>query len=566
MRKFVYKYKFMLLFTLIFRSVASLLQVYNSVTLSGIIDAAVAKNMDNLKFWILISFAVFAGIGFSIYFGNICRFKYIEKTMTLLKAKIFQGIMRRDYKLFKQNNTSDYISNMTNDTNLFEKNYLSMKIDRIGYILMLLASIVVMISINLWLTVATIVVSMLIMMSPIIFQGFIARRQGIVSEQFSAFTDKVKDVLMGYEIIKTFKVQDRKENEFLESNKMLERKKYEANKMISLAETVSGALSISVQVIIVSVASFLVFYDVISAGNMVAILTLSGQIVGPFGAIVSATTSISGMAQVNKKLIDLAETPSEGNKQYIKSFVNNIRITNLSYGYEQDKPVLKHVTCEFKKGKKYAIVGTSGSGKSTLLQLIMGYDDNYDGYIWIDGQNMKDISNEARYGVLTIMHQNVYMFSGGLYENVTLGRHFEQEEIDRTLKQSGVTEFLKRLSPDTIKDIGENGNKLSGGQRQRIAIARALLNGSQVLLLDEAMSSLDPRTSREIEGLILSQENMTVIAVTHKLSSESLKDYDEILVLDGGYLVEKGNFETLMEKNGVFARMCQNYSKGEYAV
>ena len=562
MKKYLFIYKTLLVSTVLFRCLESGLQVITSVTLMGIIDATVAGNFGELKKWLIITGLIFAAYAFCVLLSNLTLYKYTEKTMVVFKEDIFKGILRKNYKSFKSNNTADYISNLTNDINLVENNYIITNIARIGDCIILAVSIVILLFINVWLTLLTLVISLFILASPLFFQKQIAKRQDEVSGQFSTFTDKVKDIFMGYEVIKTFRAERYKEKEFVDDNLTLESKKFESNKLISYATATSSILSMFIQVIIVAFAAVLVIKGHITAGSLVAVLQLSGQIIAPFVNIVDKSNKINSMSEINEKLLSLANTESKEGKKTIRMFDKSLKLSDLCYAYEEGKPILSHLSYEFEKGKKYAIVGKSGCGKSTLLQLIMGYDDAYEGTITIDDQDLKYISNESKYSVLTIMHQNVYMFNKGLMDNITFGKKYDKELIEKKLAESGVSEFLERISDETMADIGENGNKLSGGQRQRIAIARALLNGSQILLLDEAMSSLDSKNAKEIEELILNQDEMTVISVTHKLASDELKKYDEILVLDNGCVAESGNYNELIQSNGLFSEMRMNYSEG----
>ena len=562
MKKYVFSHKWMLATTVLFRCLEAGLQVVTSITLMGIVDATVAESFVELKKWLIITGIVFATFALCVLLSNQTLYKYLQKTMTAFKKDIFQGILRKSYKNFKANNTADYISNLTNDINLVENNYIINHIARIGDSIILSASIIVLLFINGWITLLTVGVSFFVLFAPILFQKHLERSQGEVSNQFSAFTDKVKDIFMGYEVIKTFRAENYKMKEFNCENEELEHKKFKANKIIAYADTTSGVMGSFVQVVIVAFAAVLVINGHITAGSMVAVLQLSGQVIAPFMGIVGKTNKINSMGVINEKLLSLTGTEVEEGKQPLTSFERSLKVSDLSYAYEEGKPILTNFSYEFEKGKKYAIVGRSGGGKSTLLQLMMGYDDAYEGKIFIDDQDLKTVSSESKYGVMTIMHQNVYMFNNSLMDNITFGRNYDKDLIEKKLAESGVAEFLDKISDETMSDIGESGNKLSGGQRQRIAIARALINGSRILLLDEAMSSLDPENAKEIENWILSQEQLTVISVTHKLESEELKKYDEILVLDNGCVAESGSYAELVCKNGLFSKMRMNALEG----
>ena len=211
---------------------------------------------------------------------------------------------------------------------------------------------------------------------------------------------------------------------------------------------------------------------------------------------------------------------------------------------------MQNVCIRFEAGKKYAIVGGSGSGKTTLLNLLMRIYDDFEGSIQYDGVALNQIASDSLFRLVSLVQQNVFVFNDTIYNNVTLYKQFPEEDVQAAMEQAGLAELIRTHGKDYI--CGENGNALSGGEKQRISVARALLRKTSVLLMDEATAALDEITANEIMTSILSMENMTAIAVTHRLDENILKQYDKIVVLHKGRVEECDTFENLLEKKGFF--------------
>ena len=201
-------------------------------------------------------------------------------------------------------------------------------------------------------------------------------------------------------------------------------------------------------------------------------------------------------------------------------------------------------------GKKYALVGASGSGKTTLMNLLMGAYDSYSGSIAIDGKELREANPDSLYDLISLIGQNVFLFDDTVRRNITMFRDFPADQVQAAVNRSGLGAFISERGEDYR--CGENGVGLSGGERQRVSIARALLRGTPVLLLDEATAALDNQTAFAVTDSILHLDGLTRLVVTHRLEAGLLEQYDKIFVLKDGALREQGGVEELMEKKGYF--------------
>ena len=233
----------------------------------------------------------------------------------------------------------------------------------------------------------------------------------------------------------------------------------------------------------------------------------------------------------------------------------NIRFENVSFGYSEDRVILKNLSFEIPSGKKVAVVGKSGAGKSTIVRLLFRFYDVTGGAITIDGQDVRDISLDSLHAAIGVVPQDTVLFNDTIEYNICYGRpDCNEAEFNQAVQQSNLKEFVESLPQKFETIVGERGLKLSGGEKQRVSIARTILKDPPILILDEATSSLDSKSERHIQNALdLVAQNRTTLVIAHRLST--ISDADSILVLDDGEIVEQGTHAELLARNGRFAEM-----------
>lgn len=252
------------------------------------------------------------------------------------------------------------------------------------------------------------------------------------------------------------------------------------------------------------------------------------------------------------KLADAVEKKDESGLKPLKAggLENSITLRDVSFAYEENKEVLKNVSVEFTKNKSYAIVGGSGSGKSTLLSLLLGYFRGYKGKVMFDDSEIRDIAVESLYDMFSVVQQNVFLFDSSLKNNITMFKEFDENEYSKAVKLAGLTALVREKG--SSYECGEGGRNLSGGEKQRVSIARCLIRGTPVMLMDEATASLDNATAYAVTNFILALDGLTKIIVTHKLEAEIMKKFDSIIAMNNGTVAEMGTFTELMKRKGYF--------------
>lgn len=553
MKECIKKNKILLFITIIFSVISSITMVGVSLLLQSTIDKVMNGDMEGFK-KILIFTLVYCGIMGLLYFiYDILSKMFIRNVTRELRSKIFSGIINHNYKDFNSKNTADYISALTNDIKLVEENYITSLLLVLQFSVAFIATIGILLYLSPLVTGCLFVSMLLIFIVPSIFGKKLESKQMNLSNKLTSFTTVIKDMLSGYDVIKSYNLKKDAFEEFEGENKDLAKTKFEADKLLVINETLSQLLGMGTQFVAVFLSAYLVLKGNITMGTLIAIVQLSGSFIQPVIMIMSYAPKITSMTSVIKRLDDMSnykDSSFTGSED--PSFDRSIEISNVNFAYEENKNILENVDLKIKKNKKYAIVGPSGCGKSTLAKLVLGYYADYNGEIKYDDKEIRNVNIEKINKMISVIHQNVYMFDKNIKDNICLYKEFSYENISNILELSGADKFINELEEGLDYFVGENGNNLSGGQRQRIAIARALIQQTPILVLDEGTSAIDMQTGYDIESRLLNLDNLTLITITHKMSQELLSLYDEIIFMEGGKIIEQGSFNDLIKKEEKF--------------
>lgn len=542
---------------MIFNILVPLTNIAFAYSIKGIIDSGMSQNREALTQAVLVGAAVifiYAGLNFiSLRLRN----KLVRQIMSKYKNKVFQSILDRDYRDFSKEKSGKFISVLTENMKKIEQDYLHQYFNISKNLSLMIFSLLAMFIGNWFLTLLVIIASVI----PIIISGFIGQKSA--SLQNSAmiadqkYLAKVKDILAGFLVIKSFNVKEAIRQDYRNESEKLDEIYFMKGKFDVLANVISQLSGMIVFLVAFGGGMYLVFNGYTTIGSVTAIVQLVNFVVMPLNEISMGMSKFrEGQATLDAfEVKDVSELQTGETKE---NFDDVISFSNIDFSYPNtEENIFNHLSLKIQKGEKIAIVGMSGSGKSTLLNLLLRFYDVTSGHISIDNQDIQAISAESLYNLMTIVQQDVYIFDDTLRANITLNQSFTDEEINQAVQQSGLESYVLENESGLQTLCGENGSNLSGGQKQRLSIARALIRKTPILLLDEATSSLDNQVTTEIENSILDIQDLTALVVTHKLNENILKKYDRILFMKAGVIVEDGSFCDLMDRRGEFYKLFE---------
>lgn len=388
-----------------------------------------------------------------------------------------------------------------------------------------------------------------------------------MNDQDTEANQKAIDSLLNFETVKYFAAERWEAERYDRAMEGYEQAALKTSYSLSFLNFGQSFLITSGLVAVMVMAAVGVQNGNLSVGDFVMVNAYMIQITMPLNFLGSVYREIRqamiDMSEMFTLLGQPAEITDKPGAKPLAVSGGTIALKDVSFGYEAERPILRGVDIEVPAGKTIAIVGSSGSGKSTIGRLLFRFYDVNGGALTIDGQDVRDVTQESLHQQIGVVPQDTVLFNDTIYYNIAYGRPDASEaEIIAAAKAAKIHDFVMSLPKGYDTAVGERGLKLSGGEKQRVGIARTLLKNPPILLLDEATSALDTDTEREIQAELKAMgQGRTVITIAHRLST--IADADEIIVLENGKIVERGRHESLLTKNGRYAQLWHRQAADE---
>ncbi len=518
-------------------------------------------NMDEIKKIALFLAILYITSALFTFIESICMTDVSNKFAKKLRTRISKKINNLPLRYFDKHSTGDTLSRVTNDIDTIAQSMNQSLSTLVSSVTLFFGTIIMMFYTN-WIMALTAILSSLlgfILMFLILgkSQKYFVSRQ----EELGKLNGHIEEIYSGLNVVKVYNGKKEADRKFDEYNKSV----YEANRksqfLSGLMQPIMAFIGNFGYVAVCIVGALLTMNDIISFGVIVAFITYVRLFTNPLSQIAQAMTALQSTAAASERVFEFLDEKEMPNQKEVTKVLNKdkvqgtIEFENIVFQYDNnDKPTIKDFSAIAKPGQKIAIVGPTGAGKTTLVNLLMKFYDIDSGDIKIDGISTSELTRENIHDLFTMVLQDTWLFEGTIKENIVYNsKDVSDERIVEVCKTVGLHHFIKTLPKGYDSKISED-DSVSAGQRQLLTIARGMIQNAPFLILDEATSNVDTRTEELVQkAMDKLTEGKTSFIIAHRLST--IKNADLILVIGNGNIVEQGNHEELIEKNGVYAEL-----------
>lgn len=524
-------------------------------------DAGVIINegLKTLGLGILLMLAIY-GIGvISMYLQQRIMIGVSQRALKTLRKDLFDHIQTLPVRYFDTNATGDIMSRFTNDVDVVGEMLNNTVIQLIQGCISIVGTVSIMLYMNVWLALLTILLVPLMLKAG----GSIAKRSSKYYRQQQSALGKlngyIEETVTGQKVVKVFCHEEKAVEEFTDLNNDLRKKQVKAQFFGGIMGPVMGNIGQVSYGITACVGGLFCLAGRLSLGGLTVFVNYSRQFSRPINEIsMQINTIFSALAGAERVFKVMDEEPEEADKPdavEMDDVKGEVIMEDVSFGYNPDKVILKHINLYAHAGQKVAFVGSTGAGKTTITNLLNRFYDIQEGKITIDGRDIKDYARKSLRSHIAMVLQDTHLFTGTVRENIRYGRpDATEEEVEQAAKTASAHSFIMRLENGYDTMLEGDGINLSQGQRQLLNIARAAVSKAPILVLDEATSSVDTRTEMHIDhGMERLMKDRTTFVIAHRLST--VRNADCIMVLEQGEIIERGTHEQLLAEKGRYYQL-----------
>ncbi len=559
--KYIKPYRRYLICALLLSVITVTFTLWAPILMGDGIDLIISKgnvNFSGLKKIIVKIGAVIAVTALAQWLMNLCTNKLTFYTVRDIRLTAFAKLEKVPISYIDNSSHGDLLSRIVADIDLVSDGLLMGFTQLFSGVITILATIVIMISINIKIALIVIIIT------PLSFfvASFVAKRTFNLFQAQSVkrgeMTSHINEMITGQKIVKAFNYENESKKKFEKINGELETVGVKALFFSAITNPSTRFINGLVYSGVGIFGAVSAISGHISVGQLSAFLTYANQYTKPFNEISSVITELqSAFASAKRvfEIIEAKEEQSDNGLHNLDTIDGTLSLDNVSFSYTPDKPLIENLNLDVRKGERIAIVGPTGCGKTTLINLLMRFYDVNKGSIKISGKRITEITRRSLRQSFGMVLQDTWLSKGTIKENIAFGKpDAADEEIIKAAKNAHAHEFIQKLPHGYDTIVSDDSENLSSGQKQLLCIARVMLTLPPMLILDEATSNIDTRTEKQIQSAFEQMlKGRTSFIVAHRLST--IKNADCILVMDKGHIIEQGNHNELLSKNGFYSKL-----------
>ena len=471
-----------------------------------------------------------------------------------LRTRIMDKITYLSMDDAGENKRGDILSRITNDVDSLQTGITQSFIQLMTAVITIVGVLIMMLSINIWLTLASLI---LIPVSFLVIRFITKHSQSYFLKQLTfkgSLNAQIEETFTGHDIIRTFNQEEAEMEIFESDNENWFKHEWKSQFYSSLNGPLMNFISNLAYVVIAVLGAIFVIQKAIAVGDILAFFQYIKNFTQPIQQITRVMNLVQTAMAASERIFEFLEIGDEPNPSdvEIEKLNDSITFENVSFGYYENEKIIKNLSFDVKKGDKIAIIGETGAGKTTIVKLLMRFYDVDSGEIKVDGVNINEYDKNSLRSLIGMVLQDSWLFSDTIANNIRYGKlDATDEEVIDAAKQVRADDFIRQLSDGYDTVLNEDSDNISHGQKQLLTIARTILADKEILILDEATSSVDTRTEKLIqEAMDKLMENRTSFIIAHRLST--IKNADKIIVIENGEIIEQGSHEELLNQKGYY--------------
>lgn len=509
--------------------------------IAPVFDDAQAGNYDSVILRLGVMFLWYIATRLLDYYTELTGIHVVNTVRQNIKQDLFGAVMNKQLPAFAGRDTGEYIAEFTNDITLIENKFLVPCKEMVSYLITIVTACAAIFTIDVRMTLVLALGVVICLSIPLIMTRYTTSRMSRFLHRFDHYVQFLKDSFSAFFTFKNYAVENKIVDNFTEENTQVEKDKYRAEFSLVVMNNLVGRFAWAIEILVVVIGLVGVIKGSLTIGSVFSAYLLAGTLGVPLQSLgnrISMIRSVGAIEQKFKALSELDEIVSPAEDFLTEDIKMDIKLEQVGLSIK-GSPILHNINITFEHGKKYLVLGCNGSGKSTMAKLLKNTYSGYEGSILLDSYDLASPEGTALSRLVSYSNETVSLLSDTVRNNILLYRDVSEDRLETAVR-------LADLRVPMNRKAGDGGRFLSSGERRKLELARALIDDPQVMILDEVVSTLDIETAYEIEKLVLSLEDRTVIMISNAFSGQLLDQYDQIILMNQGRIISQGTHSEML--------------------